>query len=169
MRLGVAGLLFLFPVLAIACSGEGRRGDGAPTATRTPIPNPTNDVCGREAGPDYRGARLTGKTFEDDDLGCARFSEAKLQRINFSGTRLSLADFSGSELTEVTFTMTSLAGANFEGARLGQVEFDDANLRASNFLHARLVSVTFSNTTCPDGANSDDVGGSCAGHGLLPG
>lgn len=166
MDVRVAAFLLVFPILAIACSGDGQRGGTGASPTRTPVPEPTLQICVREPGPDYRGARLTGKTFRDQDLGCARFDGAQLTRITFSGGNLSLAEFRRAVLTRVTFKTNDLLGASFQGARLRDVKFDSSNLFGASFTRSQRVSVTFSNTTCPDGTNSDDAGGSCVGHGV---
>jgi uncharacterized protein YjbI with pentapeptide repeats len=161
-------MLVVFLLVGFACSGNTAPIHGAskptPTDTRpAATSNPALHQCAREPGPDYRGAELIGKKFVDQDLVCARFAGTKLERVSFTTSQLALADFGEAELTEVDFSSSDLAGASFEAARLHDVEFEDANLRAANFLHTSLVSVEFSNTTCPDGENSNDVGGTCAG------
>ena len=50
-------------------------------------------------------------------------------------------------------------------ARLDGVDLTDADLTGANWRQATgLASATFSNTTCPDGTNSDANGGTCVGH-----
>jgi uncharacterized protein YjbI with pentapeptide repeats len=49
----------------------------------------------------------------------------------------------------------------FNGADLTRADFTGAAATTSAF-----ASAVFSRTICPDATNSDDNGGSCAGHGL---
>jgi hypothetical protein len=53
----------------------------------------------------------------------------------------------------------TLAGADLRGANLTNVD-----LTGSSLAQAKLAGVTWSNTTCPDGSNSDTHGKTCVGH-----
>jgi hypothetical protein len=68
----------------------------------------------------------------------------QLQEVSLKGAILRDADLSGADLTAADFTNADLTGASLSGAIL-----NDAHWK---------------NTTCPDGANSDQVGGTCRGH-----
>ena len=46
----------------------------------------------------------------------------------------------------------------------GCVHFKDADLSGAIFTGATLAGIIWSNTTCPNGTNSDDNGGTCIGH-----
>jgi uncharacterized protein YjbI with pentapeptide repeats len=64
---------------------------------------------------------------------------------------LTNADFYGANLAG-----TDLADANLSGANLTYANLTDANLSSAN-----LSSVLWSYTTCPDGTNSNNDGGTC--------
>ncbi len=55
---------------------------------------------------------------------------------------------------------TDLRGASLKGVTLAGVNLEGARVDSQTDLSA----VTWSGTTCPDGRNSDDVGGTCASH-----
>lgn len=88
---------------------------------------------------DLRGAILDGVSFRNDSLRKSNLSEASLRNVDFSNSDLSGADLSGADLT----------GANLKGAATTNAEFS---------------AVTWEGTTCPDGAVSNEVGGSCEAH-----
>ena len=70
------------------------------------------------------------------------------------GVDLRKADLSGANLGGVDLTSANLSGANLK----------DANLEGATLTGALLSSVRWSNTICPDGKNSDAVGGTCVNH-----
>lgn len=106
------------------------------------------------------------------------FSEANVQSARFGQCDLSGANFSGVLAGNSTqFNNSNLTGANFANANLSQVntDFDGANLTNVNFTGANLIGVInmstaiingiiWSNTTCPDGTNSNGNGVTCVGH-----
>jgi uncharacterized protein YjbI with pentapeptide repeats len=56
----------------------------------------------------------------------------------------------------------------FGGIDLTNVNFTGANLTGADFYYPSETGITWSNTTCPDGTNSDTNGtspSSCTGHG----
>jgi Pentapeptide repeats (8 copies) len=68
----------------------------------------------------------------------------KLQGVSLKGAILRDADLSGADFTGADFTNADLTGASLSGAI--------------------LTDTHWRNTTCPDGKNSDQVGGTCKGH-----
>jgi hypothetical protein len=64
------------------------------------------------------------------------------------------ADLAGSDLRD----------AMLVNADLRDSDLRDADLTGSDLEGARTSGVTWGNTICPDGTNSDDVGGTCEGH-----
>jgi uncharacterized protein YjbI with pentapeptide repeats len=58
-----------------------------------------------------------------------------------------------------------LSNANLKGAYLYHDNFTNANLSGA-IGDPSSEGATFSNTTCPDGTNSDANGGTCVGHGF---
>ena len=117
---------------------------GTPTA----LPTGWSLVNGELIGP---GAILTGQDFSGLDLTGVDLAGANVQSVNFTGTDLSGADLIGASAQYATFTNADLTGANLTGAY---------------FTGADLTGVTWSNTTCPDGSNSDSNGNTCIGFGI---
>jgi len=105
---------------------------------------------------DFSGQVLVDQQFIDDDLSNANFTGSDLAFSFFLGPELTLAgaDFTGANLQNTFFDSVDVTGANFTDADLEQLIMYDSQF-------ARAI---WSNTTCPDGENSDDVGGTCDGH-----
>ena len=108
---------------------------------------------------DWSGLNLGDQDMKERDLG----------RVDLSQTNLSGADMSNVNLSESLLFDTDLSGADLTGANLentiivnfvsGSIEnadLTDANL---NGLYGvvDLSSAVLSNTTCPDGSNSDET------------
>ncbi|GAB4170342.1 MAG: hypothetical protein Fur0032_09160 [Terrimicrobiaceae bacterium] len=90
------GLSLVFPVLA-----------ADPAASPSP------------AAREVKHQMMTGKDFQDADLG----------QTNFMRVRLNKADFSGTTLTLVTFRQSDLSGSNFTGANFGpETKFIESTL-----------------------------------------
>jgi hypothetical protein len=71
-----------------------------------------------------------------------------------AGTNLNGADLGGA----------NLSGADLTGANLQDANLTDATLTGALAKGANLNGVVWSNTTCPDGTNSNTDGGTCSGH-----
>jgi uncharacterized protein YjbI with pentapeptide repeats len=110
-------------------------------------------------------ARMNGVT-----AGFAVFRDASLARVTWRHGGATGATFDGADLHRVDLRWTVLNAASFVGADLRYARLDGADLSAAdltgaNLRHARgLSSVIWSDTTCPDGTNSDVNGGTCVGH-----
>jgi uncharacterized protein YjbI with pentapeptide repeats len=134
---------------------------------------------------DLRGSDLTGAALEDATLdradlsratldgagaGFAPFRDADLSDVSWRDGGAVGALFQGAVLRRIDFTGTVLRAASFvdadlRGAQLAGVDFTNANLTGADWRRATgLDSAIFSNTTCPDGTNSDANGGTCIGH-----
>ena len=74
---------------------------------------------------------------------------ATLAGCNLSGTDLSGANLAGGDLSAANLNRANLSGA----------DLSDADLSGAN-----LNRVIWSNTTCPDGTNSNNNGNTCLGH-----
>jgi Pentapeptide repeats (8 copies) len=83
---------------------------------------------------------------------------------SLAGAQLAGSDVSGATLRGVSFRGADLSGANLGGSDLSGSDFQAANLRGANLTGATLLNVHWLQTTCPDGVNSDTVGGSCDAH-----
>ncbi len=109
------------------------------------------DLSGANAGfAPFIDANLSNAIWRDGFATGARFDGADLHRIDFRGTDL---------------RSTRFVGADLRYARLGGVDFTNADLTGANWRRSTgLATAIFSNTTCPDGTNSDVNGGTCVGH-----
>ena len=109
---------------------------------------------------DWSGLDLSGQDLNERDLG-----RVDLSNTNLTGADLSNLNMSESILLDVNLSDADLTGANLEnailvnfmGGSLEDADFTDANL-AGAFGLFDLSSSILSNTTCPDGTNSDDTG-----------
>ena len=109
---------------------------------------------------DWSGLDLSGQDLNERDLG-----RVDLSNTNLTGADLSNMNLSESILLDVNLTDADLMGANLEnailvnfmGGSLEDADFTNANL-AGAFGFFDLSAATLSNTTCPDGTNSDDTG-----------
>jgi len=121
-------------------------------------------------GSNLTGANLMGATVQG--------GYKPLQFANLSGANLKGATLGGGPnelgvLQSANLTRANLSGATIRGSR----PLSATNLTGANLLGASISGSTFpsdepladaiyDNTTCPDGANSDNVGGTCIGHGV---
>jgi uncharacterized protein YjbI with pentapeptide repeats len=101
-------------------------------------------------------ANLTGADMSGLDLSGFDLAGASLQSANFTNATLIGTNLSGASLQFATLTNADLAGADLTGAYLTLADFSGAT----------LTGVTWSNTSCPDGTNSDSDGGTCIGFGI---
>lgn len=134
---------------------------------------------------DLHGSDLSGVSLEDASLfranlswatmngahaGFAPFTDANLSNVVWRNGFGTGASFIGADLHGIDFRGTDLRATRFLGsdlryAKLGGVDFTNADLTGANWRRSTgLASATFSNTTCPDGTNSDANGGTCIGH-----
>ena len=139
---------------------------------------------------------LSQANFTEADIAGVSYSDAALAGANFTGAFVRGANFFmagliGAIFTDATlgaaagvasadFIAADLTGANFTGAVLNLVDFSSADLTDADFTGAfssgflviggqpivTTNSTVFSNTTCPDGSNSDDNGNLCDLNGL---
>ena len=104
--------------------------------------------------PDICIGNLNFQTLVGANLSGANLSGAYLESLNLSNANLSNANLSGANLTFVNLT-----GANLTGANMLSIICGDYSQYG--------VLVVWQNTTCPDGTNSDNDGGTCVGHGVV--
>ena len=100
---------------------------------------------------DLQGKNLQGSNLKDANVAGANLRGDNLQEVNLLGSTATGADFQGADLQ----------GDNLLNAAFSDVNFRGANLTGANLKGADLNGVTWSNTTCPDGTNSNDDGGTC--------
>ncbi len=131
---------------------------------------------------------LRNADFSGASLIKAVINSNNMDNVNFSGANLTEARLKNSGLSGSNFTGANVAGASFRNSGLQQVNFTGANLQGTNLFNTALIETNFtnanltgalnvntanrenpiwSNTTCPDGTNSDANGNTCEGH-LIP-
>ena len=108
---------------------------------------------------DWSELDLVGQNMKERDLG----------RVDLSLTNLSGADMSNVNLSESIMFDTDMSGADLTGANLENaiiVNFQSGTIENADLTDANLnglygivdlSSAVLSNTTCPDGSNSDDT------------
>jgi len=133
--------------------------NGTPRCTG--IPHSRIDLSGCElAGANLSAVGMPSAQFVETDLQYADLENANVANDNFTGANLSharLVNLDG-------LAPPGPSDANFANATLTEANLANANLSGDNFTGANLTGVTWSNTLCPDGTNSDNVGDTCVGH-----
>lgn len=119
-----------------------------------PFPKPVNLSLAYLSYSSFIPGPVTG--LAGADVSYADLSWTTLEGVDLSGTDLSGADLTGANLSHADLTNASLIGVQLSGANL-----TDAVLTNADLTGASTVGVTWSGTTCPDGADSDSVGGTC--------
>ena len=118
---------------------------------------------------DWSGLSLVNQNMNERDLGRVDLSETNLSGADMSNVNLSESilfdtDLSNADLTGANLENTIIV--NFAGGSIEGADLSDANLNGL-FGLVDLSGATLSNTTCPDGSNSDDT--SCAsGASMIP-
>lgn len=122
--------------------------------------------CNLTEGFDWGVHRLAGK-----DLTNAYLFQVTLNGIDLQGTKFNGAYLGGgstlndANATNASFANAFMEGTEFTNAILVNVDFTGTYLYlAKNLSTADLTGAVWSNTTCPDGSNSDNNGGTCLGH-----
>jgi len=126
------------------------------------------------------GRDLAGLNLSDSEMGYADLKGADLKGADLLSAQLGLADLSHADLRDAN-VISNLGAANLTDANLTGARVDalllDTNLTGANLTDADmtgselyfdnhqdkaiLTDVVWSNTTCPDGTNSNSDGGTC--------
>lgn len=107
------------------------------------------------------GAGAAFAPFDDANLSNAVWRDGAANGASFDGGDLHRIDLRGTDLRSASFVGTDLRYARLNGVDLSNADLSGANWRSAT----GLSSATFSNTTCPDGTNSDtNAGKTCVGH-----
>jgi hypothetical protein len=124
---------------------------------------PTVPLPAAGSGPSLRGDNLSKKSLANADLAGASMQGANLNGTDLTGAILTNANLAGANLNNANLAGALLNGADLAGANLDKANLTDANLGGADVKGANLNHATWSNTTCPDGSNSDSDGGRCVG------
>lgn len=138
------------------------------------------------------GVDFDGASVKDADLEWADLAGDDLSQAGFDGTNFANANLDGANLTGLQLYTDDFEDANLVGAQLADVYFlqpgcglspqcpySPSNLYGVNFTEADLDGAVFvasggaaelgdnvwSDTTCPDGTNSNSDGGTCTSDG----
>ena len=108
---------------------------------------------------DWSGLTLTEQDMNERNLGrvdvsYTNFSGSDLSNVNLSESIFFNTDLSGADLTGANLENAIIV--NFQGGSIENADLTDANLNGL-FGQIDLSSAVLSNTTCPDGTNSDDT------------
>lgn len=162
---GFGRRLAVLIVLAIAILAIGRL-SAAAQERAVASPTPISRACilagthlAHEQRPSLAGADLVGCDLRGSDLRFANLSGADLREADLRGANLSGANLSHADLSGAKLNGTDLFAADLRDANLSDAILFGAELAGTN-----LTGVRWGNTTCPDGSNSNDNGGTCLGH-----
>jgi hypothetical protein len=118
-------------------------------------------------GANLSGANLAGANLTNANLQVADLSKARLTGANLSGANLNVANLFQATLINANLTGATVLSAFGAAADLTGADFTNADLTGANFQFVTGAdSAIWSNTTCPDGSNSDGNGGTCVGFGV---
>jgi uncharacterized protein YjbI with pentapeptide repeats len=127
--------------------------------------DPGGDTSGYYGGYQFWGASLPGATLRQAHIsGYDAFAGADL-----SGADLSMSTIDGFGLYAANLTGANLSNATISASEaLYVVNLTNANLTGAVVTPGLgiLTGATYNNTICPDGTNSNNDGGTCAGHGV---
>jgi hypothetical protein len=146
-------------VLTASYSGS----TGFLASTSAPL-GETITKCSTLAGCNLAGADLTNAPLPGANLKGANLLRAVLVGANLSGANLSGANLNGANLSGANLTGANLTGANLAGANLSSANLSGAVLTNAKTTSANFTKAIWSNSTCPDGTNSNNDGGTCGGH-----
>ena len=122
----------------------------------------------------FDGTRFVATLFDDAELPGADLQTAVLDRVDFEDVSLQGGSLAGQDLSAVGLEDAYMIGVDFTGAILTGLDCEDTNFHEANFTNADLTGsvvheayftdAVWSNTTCADGSNSDENGGTCDGY-----
>ena len=113
---------------------------------------------------DLNNTNLSFVILDGADLSYADLSKTQLQQINLTDADLTNTDLRGAYLSYVYLISANLANTDLRGAYLSYVDLTYANLTGANLSFTTLDNITWDYTTCPDGTNSNEHGGTCEGN-----
>jgi len=140
---------------------------------------PTNGYCNANLShTNYSGANFSYQNMCEVNMSNAtfnnvNFTDAILTLTNGSNTSFIGTNFTGVSANGVNFSNSIFTGANFTNAVLTNVNlsnstytnanFTGANLTGANMNNGTFTGATWSNTTCPNGTNSNNENNTCVG------
>lgn len=122
-------------------------------------------VCGGDSlqGCNLHGVDLQNIILDGANMQGANLNGAQLENASLVGANLQDANLNKVQLqSHAQLSYANLHDANLHGADLTGANLTGADLTGANLHRADLTGVIWSNTTCPDGTNSNNDGGTCA-------
>ncbi len=110
------------------------------------------------------GAYLAGHFFGGQDFANGNLSAADLDLANLRNVFAPNVNLGGASLVQASLRAADLEGANLSSANLGNADLAYTDLNGATLTGANLGGVHWSHTTCPDGTNSNNDGGTCLAH-----
>ena len=133
----------------------------------TPAPEVDWSAClNLVSGADLAGANLVLANLESTYLGGATLTGANLVEAIMIKTYLSGAILDGAHLSGANLEGADLTRAWLIGSDLTDADLIGTNLKGATLRDTTMTGVGYGNTTCPNGNNSDNFGGTCAGQGM---
>lgn len=148
--LGIVGLVRILDNPTDTCNGA-ETAVHWPSTLPTPFPRVIGDMF--TSG----GGKFTNTDFSNTAFGSMEFNGTDFSNTTFEDTYFYEAHFSAADLTDT----------NFDGSTFQTSGFYDSDLTGATFVGADTSGISWSNTTCPDGTDSDNNGNTCVGH-LVP-
>jgi uncharacterized protein YjbI with pentapeptide repeats len=111
------------------------------------------------------GASMAGGNFTNADFLGTKLNNSNLALAKLNGALLSSTNFTGAQLPGANFTGANAINAMFTNANLTQANMTNTSLEGADLTGVTDTGVTWSNTTCPDGSNSNSHGSTCSGFG----
>jgi uncharacterized protein YjbI with pentapeptide repeats len=167
-------LLLCVPISLSGCIFEGD--DCGPPANL--VPNAQLQSCDLASFIDneLQGANLVGANLNNANAAGLSFAFADLTNADLRNTNISGGDLGFAKLINADLTGAELTGASIGLADFTNADFSRTDLVGADFFGCNLTGAVgspngadladFSNTTCPNGVNSDDAGDTCVGQGF---
>ena len=138
----------------------------APLSSGHDILHDNNNIRIDLSGTNFTGANLRG-------ISAIGFSDPsttlKMTGANFTNANLSNAQIFGDtgvpavlDFTNTNFTNANLKNTQFSATDFSNANFTGADMTSGGYDQCTFTGATFSNTTCPDGTNSDAGGNTCS-------
>lgn len=161
--LGILALSVLLLADVVQRNGLTQRSQAAGVNNKNQIPF----IC---AGCNLTGDNGFGTRLKGKDLTDAYFNQAQITNVDMSNTTLTNAvifgnlNFSGNNFANDDFTNSVIGQQRIQSNSFVNANFTNANLSGSAMTGNDFTGAIWSNTTCADGTNSNNDGGTCIGH-----
>ena len=116
----------------------------------------------------FHSGNFSGTNFSQAILSGGHFYSANLQGSDLSYVHLDSAYLNSAFLQNANLQDSNLRYAQMYGADLTGADFTNAILTETDLRNTTMTGVIWSDTTCPDGTNSDQNGGTCENNIIEP-